>query len=522
VTGGIGGSFPGAGAVTGVWDSSLPTNPLVTTLAVSVPSGATVLKSVVLHALAHTYDGDVHIVLKNPAGASFNVLVMSDSTSPTGGGCFDNFNGDYTIVDPIVGVCSTPSLTCTSTGTTVPTGTYTQNYGTWTSGNAGLSNTGLESIPISSGTWTLSLYDWYPLSDNGTLASWDLCFGTPSTPGSGGTPTACVSGGPGGAYPGAGAITGVWNASLPTNPLVSSLAVTVPPGSTKIVSVKLHSLTHTFGGDTHAVLTAPGGTSYNLLVLSDSTSPTGGGCGDNLGGDYDIVDAVIGTDPCGAPAQPMTCGNGSYGAGTRAQTFGTWTSGNAGLNNTPLQSIPIASGMWTLSIYDWYPPADYGSLASWDLCFDANPIAVTNCQLLATATQGCNSAVSYTGTPSATSASAFNVTFGSLNAVVNGVVFYGLSGPNNVAWSPQSNLCVKTPTQRLGGFPGASGSTGGAIGLCNGAFTFNANALIQSTGGLLGTPMAAGTAVDMQGWQRDPASSKTTNLTDALSFVVGP
>jgi hypothetical protein len=108
-----------------------------------------------------------------------------------------------------------------------------------------------------------------------------------------------------------------------------------------------------------------------------------------------------------------------------------------------------------------------------------------------------------------------------LNAQVNGTVFYGISGQVNVFWSPQSNLCVKSPTQRLSGVPGASGNTGGTVGSCNGAYTFDMNAIIQGTG-LLGTPMGQGTTVVIQAWQRDTASTKTTNLSDALSFVVGP
>ncbi len=55
----------------------------------------------------------------------------------------------------------------------------------------------------------------------------------------------CVQGGPEGAFPGAGAVTGVWDVSLPTNPLSSSLAVVVPAGATVLNSVQLNGLTHT-------------------------------------------------------------------------------------------------------------------------------------------------------------------------------------------------------------------------------------------------------------------------------------
>jgi hypothetical protein len=126
------------------------------------------------------------------------------------------------------------------------------------------------------------------------------------------------------------------------------------------------------------------------------------------------------------------------------------------------------------------------------------------------------------GLPSASSQQPFTVRFTNLNKNVNGVVFYGINGPVSVAWSPESNLCVKSPTQRLSGVPGAFGTTGGTTATCSGSFSFDFNPVLQGAmPGMLGTPMAAGQSVDVQGWQRDPLSAKHTNLTDALSFVVG-
>lgn len=141
---------------------------------------------------------------------------------------------------------------------------------------------------------------------------------------------------------------------------------------------------------------------------------------------------------------------------------------------------------------------------------------INNCQILPTVTQTCQSVASFAGTPSATAGSGFTLTFGGMNANVNGVVFYGVNGSTNQTWSAQSNLCVKTPTVRLGGVTGASGNTGGTVGLCNGQYSFDMNTQLLAAGITQGTP------VNVQGWQRDPASGKTTNLTDAIGFVVGP
>jgi len=195
-----------------------------------------------------------------------------------------------------------------------------------------------------------------------------------------------------------------------------------------------------------------------------------------------------------------------------------------GTSNTGVQCVSAPAPGTTCYFFGGYPGNPFASF--WmamiaDGNCDGVVPTVNNCQILPTASNGCQSVASSTGLPSASGGGAFTCTFSSLNGNVNGVVFYGINGPVNVTWSPQSNLCVKSPTQRLNGITGASGSTGGATGTCNGAYSFNFNAIIQGTG-LLGTPMSAGQQVDVQGWQRDPASTKTTNVTDTLSFNVGP
>lgn len=175
------------------------------------------------------------------------------------------------------------------------------------------------------------------------------------------------------------------------------------------------------------------------------------------------------------------------------------------------------NGNWTLTITD-DTSTDTGTLVRWDLTIKtcAATATVLDCQILPTVTQTCDSVASATGTPSATSGSGFTTTFASLNAQVNGVVFYGINGPNSAPWSTQSLLCIKSPTVRLGGVPGASGSTGGVIGNCDGQYSFDFNAVALAAG------LTQNTTVIVQGWQRDPASTKTTNLTDALSFILGP
>jgi subtilisin-like proprotein convertase family protein len=180
VTGGGGGAYPSQFTLDGTWPTSLPTGQLTAPLSVSVPAGATKILAVKLHAWSHTWLGDTQIVLQAPGGQMYNVFQTKDS--PTGYGCADGVLGDYTLVDASVGLnsCGNPAQNFTCNGT--PPGEYRQNYGLWPSGSAGVLNTDLQSIPITSGTWNLIFYDWFVGADDGTLASWDLCFDTPSGP----------------------------------------------------------------------------------------------------------------------------------------------------------------------------------------------------------------------------------------------------------------------------------------------------------------------------------------------------
>jgi hypothetical protein len=119
------------------------------------------------------------------------------------------------------------------------------------------------------------------------------------------------------------------------------------------------------------------------------------------------------------------------------------------------------------------------------------------------------------------------IVFTNLKVVTNvegqksGLLFYGL---NNASWAPTpwgigstSFLCVKSPTQRT-----PTQNSGGTINTCNGSFSIDWNAYIANTAGALGTPFVGGETVYAQGWFRDPPAPKTTNLSNALQFLVCP
>jgi hypothetical protein len=516
-----GGAIPASGSGGGgAFPGTLPPSPSVFTAAVTAPGGATVLKSVKLNGLSHTWSGDVQFVLQDPAGTLVN-LICGMPADPG-----NDFGGSYEIVDPVQ--CGTYPAFSYTNGNPIASGTYSQNYGGYTNGANGIMNVGIESLPAASGTWTLYAYDWVG-GDVGTLTDFELCFGSPTPPPPPPPPlypatSQCVTGGIGGPIPGSGAADGTWPTTLPTGAMVSSASITVPAGATKIVMVKLIGWSHTWVTDNMVVLTDPNG-GQHLIYQGDDGSACGG-CGDDLSGDYEFVDAVAGAGTVctgGSGAMPV-CTTAIMPPGRYVQSFGAWPSGSSGINNTLLESIPVSSGTWTLTIYDWCVTYDFGSLVGWDLCFDAPSCSVVDiCDpALPDVTDGCTPDVSWVGTPDVTECntpgpSDFVVTFGAMaeNKTCNIILAKGapLIGP----WSTESSRCFNTAAFTRTG----QQDTGGTGAGCTGSVSLDVESYLQA-GNPIVSPAAVGDDYVVQAWYRDPSSSKTTQMSDAAHFTVCP
>ncbi len=130
---------------------------------------------------------------------------------------------------------------------------------------------------------------------------------------------------------------------------------------------------------------------------------------------------------------------------------------------------------------------------------------------------GCAAQISASGVASASAATGFTVTVSSVDGQRQGLLFYGVSGPTASPWGAQSFLCVKAPTQRT-----APHNSGGTSGACDGALALDWNAWRAAHPSALGQPFAAGDSIWLQGWFRDPASSKTTALSNALEARLCP
>ncbi|MCC7011112.1 MAG: hypothetical protein IT454_01005 [Planctomycetes bacterium] len=136
-------------------------------------------------------------------------------------------------------------------------------------------------------------------------------------------------------------------------------------------------------------------------------------------------------------------------------------------------------------------------------------------------TNGCHPTMSGSGTPSATQSSGFTIQVSNVEGAKLGLIFYGVNnaGFTPLSWASGSSsfLCVKLPTQRT-----PAQSSGGTVGQCNGALALDWNTFRAANPGALGAPFSIGQHIYAQGWHRDPPAPKTTNLSSALEFVLGP
>lgn len=65
-------------------------------------------------------------------------------------------------------------------------------------------------------------------------------------------------------------------------------------------------------------------------------------------------------------------------------------------------------------------------------------------------------------------------------------------------------------------------SSGGTVGTCNGTLTLDWNAYQAAHPNALGVPFSVGATISLQAWYRDPPSSNTTALSDALEALTCP
>ncbi len=127
---------------------------------------------------------------------------------------------------------------------------------------------------------------------------------------------------------------------------------------------------------------------------------------------------------------------------------------------------------------------------------------------------GCSPSIAFSGTPSASAAAAFTISASQVLNQKTALLFYG-SASSNVPFKG-GTLCVQSPLRRTP----AQNSGGNGIGNdCSGAPSIDFNARIQAGVDPL---LTAGASVFAQFYYRDPASSFTVGLSNAVGFQICP
>ncbi len=132
-----------------------------------------------------------------------------------------------------------------------------------------------------------------------------------------------------------------------------------------------------------------------------------------------------------------------------------------------------------------------------------------------TNSQGCVPAIGFTGLPDANAGSGFVISLANAINNQNGLLFYGIHGTQATPFAG-GIMCVRAPLVRCG-VQNAGGNPGPDD--CSGAYALDFNARITSGADPL---LVAGVQVCAEWWTRDPADPFTTNVSDALKFLIQP
>ena len=143
--------------------------------------------------------------------------------------------------------------------------------------------------------------------------------------------------------------------------------------------------------------------------------------------------------------------------------------------------------------------------------------APTNYCTAGTTSNGCNANMSVAGIPSVAAPAGFTLSCTSVEGDKLGLIFYGINGRKAASWTAGSTsyLCLLAPVQRL-----PISNSGGSDGTCDGTFTVDFLDYLANHPTALGQPFAAGTVCGAQAWFRDPAAPGTTNLSNAIEWMM--
>ncbi len=155
------------------------------------------------------------------------------------------------------------------------------------------------------------------------------------------------------------------------------------------------------------------------------------------------------------------------------------------------------------------------SIATWRIVLRAEAQAPTTYCTAKVNSVGCTPAIGWSGSPSASAGSGFDITATQVLNNKNGFFYYSFNGQQAKPFQG-GLLCAKlplrrTPVQNSGGNPPPND--------CSGRYSIDFNAFIASG---VDPALAPGATVDGQYWARDPgfAAPNNTSLSDAIHFVI--
>jgi hypothetical protein len=133
----------------------------------------------------------------------------------------------------------------------------------------------------------------------------------------------------------------------------------------------------------------------------------------------------------------------------------------------------------------------------------------------------CLPSIAFTGCPSATTASGFEIRGSEVRNNKLGVLLYSITGRNVLPFSG-GTLCVELPVRRTPAVD--SGGAPVPTKDCSGVFRLDMSAFASGTLGRVPIPelRVPGTVVNCQWWGRDLGATFATTLSNALEYVIGP
>ncbi len=235
---------------------------------------------------------------------------------------------------------------------------------------------------------------------------------------------------------------------------------------------------------------------------------------------------TVGQGISAGPGQPtfvdvtdVTVLNGTWGVSlVLSGASHAYSAGNGTNQNFSTPGLSLSLGSAGDAFFGGVLPGAY--VWNGKLLFECTPPAPMPYCTAGITTNMCSPFIWANRHPSASLSSACYVQVENVEGMKQGLLFYGL---NNTGFTPSiwgsgvSYLCVKSPTQRTWAH-----NSGGSLDNCDGTLLLDWNAYQSSHPSALGQPFAPGDSVFIQGWFRDPAASKSTNLSNALMLRVQP